>query len=144
MRDAAGAVVWLALAAYVAWAGWDLGLGTPRDPGPGFLLFGLGVVMAGLAVVLFATARPAATPGARGRIGKVVLVLALLVAYAWTLERAGFLITTTLVMIALFKAVEAQRWTVAIVGGVVSTAVVWLVFRVWLGAQLPRGFLELG
>ena len=36
--DLLSALVWLALGAGVTWAGWDLDLGTLRDPGSGFLL----------------------------------------------------------------------------------------------------------
>jgi hypothetical protein len=33
---------------------------------------------------------------------------------------------------------------VAILGAVSSALLAYLVFKVWLGAQLPAGFLELG
>jgi Mn2+/Fe2+ NRAMP family transporter len=59
---------WLALAAGAASVGWALGLGTLRAPGPGFLLFGVGLIMVGLsAVVVAAAARaPAPAPGTPG------------------------------------------------------------------------------
>lgn len=147
--DLAAAGVWLAIGAFVVAAGRELGLGTLRDPGPGFLLFWIGLTILALATaVLVTTLRAPAEAGLRARLGaghaRLLLVLAALVAYAWLLERLGFLLTTTLVLIFLFKAVEPQRWSVAIAGGVVSTLVAWAVFRLWLGAQLPSGILGIG
>jgi putative tricarboxylic transport membrane protein len=148
--DVLSALVWLALGAGVAWAGWDLDLGSLRDPGSGFLLFWVGVVMMGLALcVLGGALRARAGPGLAAlwtgtRWPKVVGVLVALVAYGYALPRLGFLAATTLVMVFLFKAVEPQRWSVAIGGAVASALVAWVVFRLWLGTQLPAGLFELG
>lgn len=136
---------WLALGAGAAHAGWALGLGTLRDPGPGFLLFGIGLIMVGLSAgVVAAAARaaaPAAGPGlwAGTRWPKVVLVLSALLVYAWAFERLGFILSTILLMIFLFKAVEPQRWWIAIGGGVVTALLAYVVFGLWLKAQLPKG-----
>jgi putative tricarboxylic transport membrane protein len=147
--DVVGAAVWLAAGAFVVHAGRSLGLGTLRDPGPGFLLFWVGLCILALAAVVLVNAwrAPAAAgPGFRlgGGHARLLLVLGALVAYAWLLERLGFLLTTALVLVFLFKAVEPQRWWVAIVGGVLSTLVAWVVFRLWLGAQLPAGLPGIG
>jgi putative tricarboxylic transport membrane protein len=148
--DAVSTLVWLALGAGVAWAGWDLDLGTLRDPGSGFLLFWVGVVMVGLAMgVLGGAVRARAGPGLAAlwtgtRWPKVAGVLVALGAYAYALPWLGFLATTALLLVVLFKAVEPQRWSVAIGGAVASAVVAWVVFRLWLGTQLPAGVFELG
>jgi putative tricarboxylic transport membrane protein len=147
--DVVSALVWLAIGLGVVRAGYDLGLGSVRDPGSGFMLFWVGLVMAGLALAILIEAlrRPAAGPGAAvpgARHFKVAAVVAALVLYAWLLETLGFILTTTPILIFLFKAVEPQRWSVAIAGGIVSTLTAYLVFRVWLGAQLPVGVLGVG
>jgi hypothetical protein len=74
----------------------------------------------------------------------VALVLVALAAYAWALPRAGFLVTTAAVMLVLFKGIEPQRWWVAVAGAVLSAVVAFVVFKVWLGAQLPAGLFEIG
>ena len=137
---------WLALAAGATYVGWALGLGTLRDPGPGFLLFGIGLIMVGLSagVVAAAARAPAPSPGTPGpwaatRWPKVALVIAALLVYAWAFERLGFILSTILLMIFLFKAVEPQRWWVAVGGGVVTALLAYLVFGLWLRAQLPKG-----
>ena len=147
--DIASSLFWMAVGAFVAWSGWDLELGTVSDPGSGFLLFWVGLIMAGLAAVVLVNAlrEAAGAPqpllaGARWR--RVVLVLAALTVYGWALPRLGFIVTTTAVLIFLFKAVEPQRWSVAIGGAVASALSAYLIFKVWLGAQLPAGFLDIG
>jgi putative tricarboxylic transport membrane protein len=147
--DAASAVFWMAVGAGVVYAGYDLGLGSVQDPGAGFILFwvGLGILALAVAVlVAAATSAPAgaeATP-ARGRPVKVALVLLALVAYAYALPHLGFVLTTTLVLIFLFKIVEPQSWSVAIGGALASAVMAYVLFKVWLGAQLPAGPFGLG
>lgn len=148
-RDAASGAFWLLVGAGVTAAGWDLELGSVSDPGPGFVLFWVGLIMAGLSLaVIGAAVRPGATPEApvwRGaRWSRVVAVLVALALYGWALPRLGFIITTTFIMVFLFKAVEPQRWSVAVAGAVASALVAYVVFKVWLGAQLPAGLIEIG
>ncbi len=72
------------------------------------------------------------------------MVVAALVAYAWVLSWLGFIGTTVTLLVVLFKFVEPQRWSVALGGAVASALLAYAVFHLWLGAQLPRGVLELG
>lgn len=140
--DVAAALVWLAAGVGVASAGWELELGSLQDPGSGFLLFWVGVLTSvlALAVLVGAVRAPAGAPappvGGRRRL-KVVLVVGALFAYGWALPSLGFVVATTLLLVFLFKAVEPQPWWVAVGGAVASTLVAWVVFHVWLGAQLP-------
>jgi putative tricarboxylic transport membrane protein len=151
-RDVGSGLFWLAVGAFVAWSGWDLELGSVNDPGSGFMLFWVGLIIAGLsaAVVVGGLRGAGEAPAwagadgtsARARWSKVLLLLVALAVYAWLLPRAGFIVTTTVVMVALFKFVEPQRWSVAIAGAIASALIAYVVFKVWLGAQLPAG--ELG
>ena len=75
---------------------------------------------------------------------KIIAVLISLVLYAHFFTTLGFLLSATILLVFLFKAVEPQRWSVAILGAVSSALIAYLVFYVWLGSQLPRGFLEIG
>ena len=147
--DIASSLFWMALGAFVAWSGWDLELGTLTDPGSGFLLFWVGLIMIGLAAAVLVNAlrrAAAASSPFQAIVGwhRVVLVLVALTVYGWALPWLGFILTTTVVLVFLFKAVEPQRWSVAIGGAVASALIAYLIFKVWLGAQLPSGFLDLG
>jgi uncharacterized BrkB/YihY/UPF0761 family membrane protein len=53
----------------------------------------------------------------------------------------GFILSTVLLLLFLFKAVEPQKWSWAVLGAVISTLTAYGVFQLWLGTQLPRGFL---
>ena len=46
------AALMLALAAYIAYEGHDLGLGRASDPGSGYIQFWTGIIMAGLSTIL--------------------------------------------------------------------------------------------
>jgi putative tricarboxylic transport membrane protein len=147
-RDVLSGLFWLLVGGYVAYSGWDLELGSIGDPGSGFMFFWVGVIMMALSLAVVVTSvrvsgtEAAAWAGARwSRVGFVLLML---VAYAWLLPWLGFLATTTLVMFALFKGVEPQRWDVAIGGAIGSSLLAYLIFKVWLGAQLPTGEFGLG
>jgi hypothetical protein len=74
----------------------------------------------------------------------VPYIVALLALYAWLLPWLGFPTLTVILLTVLFKTVEPQRWSVAILGALAATAVSWLVFARWLGTQLPLGTLWMG
>jgi putative tricarboxylic transport membrane protein len=146
--DVGSAMFWMAVGAGVAYAGYDLGLGSLQDPGAGFILFWVGLGMLALAVAVLVgaarTAGPAERVPAGRRRSKVALVLLGLVVYAYALPRAGFVVTTTVLLVFLFKIVEPQRWSIAIGGALASAVLAYVLFKVWLGAQLPPGPFGLG
>jgi hypothetical protein len=72
---------------------------------------------------------------------KILSVLAALVLYAYAFTFLGFILCTVPLLIFLFKAVEPQKWTWALWGAILSTLTAYGVFQLWLGSQLPRGFL---
>jgi putative tricarboxylic transport membrane protein len=145
------AALMLALAGYIAYEGYDLGLGLASDPGSGYIQFWTGIIMAGLSTTLLihsflpgADTSGLGAPFAGIRWGKVLYVTALLVAYATVLGYFGFIITTFILLVVLFKTVEPQGWGVSLIGAVLTTGVAWLVFVYWLGQQLPTGSLLAG
>lgn len=150
-EDIGSSLFWLAVGLGVAYAGYDLELGTLRDPGSGFVLFWVGVIMAALSLAILIGAlrlKPGmvalAPRWAGARWKQILSVVAALVLYAFFFDGLGFLLSTTLVLLFLFKAIEPQRWSVAIAGAVLSALAAYAVFHLWLGTQLPKGFLNLG
>jgi putative tricarboxylic transport membrane protein len=149
--DTATASIALAVAAFIAFEGYDLGLGSTSEPGSGFILFWVGLAVAGLSIaLLIQSLRPnleamtIGAPFAAGRWGKVAYVVALLLVYPYVLDEIGFIIGTFVLLVLLFKTVEPQSWIVSVAGAALATGAAWLVFVAWLGTQLPAGLLGIG
>jgi putative tricarboxylic transport membrane protein len=147
-RDIISSLFWAAMGIGICWGGYELELGNLHDPGGGFMFFWVGVIMVGLSCGILARAiRQTATAGEMKAVWagiswkKIVSVLAVLFIYAYLLTPLGFIPATILLLIFLFKAVEPQRWSWAILGAVVSTLAAYGVFRLWLQCQLPPGLL---
>lgn len=139
---------WMAMGIGISCGGYDLDVGNIHDPGAGFMFFWIGLIMIGLSLIILIKA--VRTKGAKGELNglwaeiqwkKVISVLASLFIYAYVLTALGFILTTTLLLIFLFKAVEPQKWSWAIVGAVVFTLAAYGLFHSWLGCQLPQGLL---
>ncbi len=147
-KDILSSLFWLAMGFGVCYGGYDLELGTLRDPGSGFMFFWVGVIMVGLSLAVLVKA-VRMKPDQKGvgllrgevRWAKILSVLAVLVLYAYVFPHLGFIISTVLLLLFLFKAVEPQKWSWAVLGAVISTLTAYGVFQLWLGTQLPRGFL---
>ncbi len=128
---------------------YKLSLGPSGIPGPGFVPFVLGALLFLLAgVYLVKTLQLwrreqeiALWQGLRWR--KVILVFALLFAYALFLERVGFLLCTLLFLMALFSWVDRQKWYWIYIGSPGITFLFYAIFRLWLKIQLPVGLLRI-
>lgn len=147
-RDIISSLFWAAVGIGICWGGYELELGNLHDPGGGFMFFWVGVFMIGLSFGILARAvRQKAIAGEMQAVWaviawkKIVAVQAVLFIYAYLLTPLGFIPATILLLIFLFKAVEPQRWSWAILGAVVSTLAAYGVFRLWLQCQLPPGLL---
>ena len=150
-RDFYSSLVWVALGVGVSYGGYDLELGTLHDPGSGFMFFWVGLIMVGLSLSIFIKGmrKGEDAQGIRSmfsglRWPKVIYVLIALSLYAYIFNFLGFILATVLLLIFLFKAIEPQRWSAAILGAMASSMVAYLVFQVWLGSQLPKGILNIG
>ena len=119
-------------------------VGTLGRPGPGLFPFGAGLVLGILSIsALFVSTVREQTAGQTGRTGKykILLVLCALIAYGTALEWAGFLVTTFGLLIFLLKVIVPQSWTRVLCSAFLSTLASYVIFDVWLKAQLPRGFI---
>jgi putative tricarboxylic transport membrane protein len=120
------------------------GFGSFEDPGPGFLPFFSGAVMAAFAAaILIRDLRKRWSPlrdlwkGARWRLSAMVAVCVLL--YTVFLRDLGFLISTFLLMAYFFRVLETSAWKKSLFAALATTVGFYLVFQVWLQAQLPKG-----
>jgi putative tricarboxylic transport membrane protein len=138
---------WLLFSLVTCVESYRLNLGTMNKPGPGFFPFSAGLVMLILSLAaLFQSIKKRnnlekATRQEPFRWWNIVIILAAVTAYAFSLEKVGFLINTFLFMCFLLKVVEPQTWKTAILGGLISAVAANFVFNVIFQAQIPSGIL---
>lgn len=136
-------VVGLAVTAYSG----KYGLGTPSVPGPGFLPFLTGLAMMGLAAVVFfqqVGGRIKDKVGDLWRQGSwtaVGMVMGALVLYTVLFRTLGFLLDTFWLIAFLLRVMEPRSWGKTLIGAALASAGSYLIFQIWLQAQLPSGFL---
>jgi hypothetical protein len=167
MKEWLGCLAFLTFAVGVLIVGADLQVMTRFGPGPGFFLRGLAYVLIGLVLVHAATLvlthrrktvreatpdhpeavlfrdedeEPLIAPkDAPWRFGGLA---AAMFAYAFAIERLGFLVSTTLLCFAAMTLLGRAPLRSAI-ESVIAIAVAWLVFGRLLGVNLPSASLPL-
>ena len=145
-RDLGAAAVLLGFGLFALTQARGLRFGSIAQPGPGFFplclaaafsLVSLGLLIRALREPGAAAAR-AAGAEAGGRL-KVIGTLGGLLIYALVLEPLGFLLATFALLLFFFTALQRQRWFVALGGSAATALATYLVFKVWLGVNLPAG-----
>jgi uncharacterized membrane protein len=138
---------WILFSLVTCIEAYRLKLGAVTKPGSGFFPFSAGLVMLVLALVaLMQLTRQEKKEGESGgreevRWWNIVIILAAVGAYAFTLETIGFLINTFLFVTLLLKVIEPQSWKASILGGVIAAAAANVLFNVIFKAQIPSGIL---
>ncbi len=124
---------------YYKWWGDD-------GPGPAFLPFCLGLVMAGLALLMLARNLRRKDPGEawlpRGEgLRHTLVVLAASVAFVALLKVTGMVLGTALFLAGLLRYLGRHRWWVCMAVAAGAAGFNWLVFAHWLRVPLPEGLL---
>ena len=138
---------WLLFSVITCVEAYRLTLGTINNPGPGFFPFGAGFAMLilSLAALFQSIAKKKNVEKTASqepfRWWNIVIILAAITAYAFSLEKIGFLINTFLFICLMLKVVEPQTWKTAILGGLMTTIAANLVFNVIFQTHIPSGIL---
>jgi hypothetical protein len=108
----------------------------------------VGILLGALSLISFFQARAGKSSGniepwyPRKRWKNLIWVLLALLAYAGILDALGFLLSTFLLLIFLFRSsLEPRSWPWAIGGSLIASVSCYVVFEMWLRTQLPKGFL---
>ncbi|MGB3837454.1 tripartite tricarboxylate transporter TctB family protein [Castellaniella sp.] len=127
-------LVWLQMS-------WALGLGTVREPGPGFFpaAVAIGLAVGGLGCTLRALRHPdseGARPWMEAPAAKAVALIVLLCVL---LAVAGFIPCALVFLFAMMRWVGGVKTIRAATVSVLATIAFWLVFDRLLSVQLPIG-----
>lgn len=141
--------IWIAIGVGICCLSWRIHLGSFNEPGPGFVAFaaGIALVVIGMIMTLSKTLPKGSTDSGRSanhpflklpRFSLVYTVGVLLV-YGLVLNFLGYLISTFLLMFALFNDRRTSRFSSSILASLLTVVITYLIFETWLRVQLPRG-----
>lgn len=145
--DLISTLFWLLVGVFIVREGHIIHVGTLREPGPGFFLFWAGVVLCGLSAITFIKAqfseeREFKKIWAGIKWHKPLLVLIISLLYAFFLVRLGYLLSTILLMLFLFRLADFPKWPRVLLFSFSSVLFSWVLFDFWLQCQFPKGPLE--
>jgi hypothetical protein len=106
-------------------------------PDSGFLPLVYGVTLCGLAVAVAAQLLRARAEPPAAAVRKPLAVLGALAAAVAALPFAGFAVSVFALLLFLYAWVERLRILPSVVVSGATTAVLYLIFRTWLGVPLP-------
>ena len=106
-------------------------------PGSGLMPLVYGLILIGLAGIVLARLVLRNAPLAEEPTGKSLLVLTLVAATIIALPLLGFAPSVFLMMLALFTLVERLPVVRSLLVAAAASAVLYLVFKTWLGVPLP-------
>jgi putative tricarboxylic transport membrane protein len=153
--DRVGGLIWLLLGVGFCIGSVRLDLGSLEMPGPGFIPFLSGALLAltGLVLLLFPSPYESTEKekleiedrgGLKKHWKKFIFVLLALFSYLFLLEILGFLITSFLFLFFLLKLTEPKGWVRPLFysGGVIILS--YIIFILILECPFPIGIFRLG
>jgi hypothetical protein len=147
--DQTSSLFWLLVSLSVFIESVRLGIGTPQNPGMGFLTFGASGILGILSLLLFVQAslrkdKTKAPSLFAGKLWKRILfILVLLILYSRTMPVLGYLLSTFLLMTALFWILERKKIVWVLACSLLTTLFTYFVFSKWLNCQFPDGLFGL-
>ena len=140
----AGAAVALALAAtgaFFIWRSWLLSFGDLGIPGPGSFPFMLGIALLLVAGLIAVEELRRTDHHVTIEIGHrdVIVVFAALLAVAAMFETAGAYAALGVMTAVLLKMLARVSLITAVASAAIGMFLVWVVFKILLGVQLPVG-----
>jgi hypothetical protein len=125
-----------------------LGLGTTRQPGPGFITFGASGLLGILSLIGFVRTFTGKRKSGETLFKnilwwRVVLSGLAILAYALVIPALGYLITTFLLMLFLYFMIHEQKWYWVIISSLLSSLGSYYLFSKLLNCQFPDGLFGL-
>jgi hypothetical protein len=144
-REKIALLLWFLLCAFVSFESWRMGVGSFRVPGPGFLTFGVSVIVALLVVAVFLKERREkstgnAAPLFKGKkVRNIIFGFGFLFAYPLLLNQLGFFLCNLLFAGSCLKVIAGKKWREVMAVSIGVAVSSYLLFDLWLALQLPKG-----
>jgi uncharacterized membrane protein YcfT len=146
-RDFYSSAFLLALAIAVCAGAWTLRIGSPREPGPGFMPFLCGLALCGLSFFLFVQSlriQKAEVAAHRSvQLGRSTwlpgITLFSLTLYLVILKFLGFLLATFVLLLFLTRIIGSQSIRRSLVTAVSISGSLFFIFQVFLRLKMPEG-----
>ncbi len=146
--DQSSSLFWLVIGIGIALYSLKYGFGNLHEPGPGFITFFAGTILIILSLSLFFSSFRDQKAQTRLQTlwagldpGKVLYVIVILVVYTFLLKSVGFLISTFFLLSLLFRVKGTYRLKTIFLMSLLVTVGSYIIFEIWLKAQLPKGVL---
>jgi putative tricarboxylic transport membrane protein len=145
-KEVVSSLCWVIIGISISIGSVFLGLGSFRRPGPGMFHF-----IIGCAIFLLSASQMGAQfrkesdnvkmwPHSGG-LKRVICIFLTLIFYAMTLEHFGFILCTFIFLTAILKIVVQKRWGYAFLVGSSVSIITYLIFKIGLEVNLPKGLL---
>lgn len=148
LHDRASSIFFFAVSVIVFVGSIQLGLGTTRQPGPGFITFGASGLLGILSIIGFLRTFSGKVKYREVLFRnilwwRVVLSGLAILAYALLMPTLGYLITTFLLMLFLYFMIHEQKWYWVIISSLLSSLGSYYLFSKLLNCQFPDGLFGL-
>jgi putative tricarboxylic transport membrane protein len=144
-------VVWLIVGIAIAWKSCHLGIGSFKHPGLGMTPLIIGLFLMLFSVCIIATShdvkgafREMRSIGSEIHIRTICLILLYLIGYGFFLEKTGYLITTFVFFLFLFRTVGSMKLKRSAVISFLSVLASYALFVILLKVPLPSGIWRIG
>jgi putative tricarboxylic transport membrane protein len=144
-------VVWLIVGMAIAWKSCHLGVGSFKHPGLGMtpLIIGLLLMLFSVCILVISHDVKGALRDMRSilsglRVRTICLILLYLIGYGFFLEKTGYLITTFIFFLFLFKTVGSMKLKKSVVISLFSVLASYTLFVILLKVPLPSGIWRIG
>ena len=143
-HDLISSTIWFFTGLFILLYAPQFDLGTASMPGPGLMSFLAGILICIFSALTFMEAyfnKKGKTEMLWGNIQfrKLIFVSLSLLIYTFFLDIIGFLICTFFLIFFLIYFVGSESWLKSILGAGLTSFLSYLLFDVWLKAQLPKG-----
>jgi len=124
----------------------DLDVGTPSNPGSGFMFFGVSCVLGLLALhqcikTLSSKERQTESTPERIHWGRIISVILITILYILCLQPVGYLMCTFLLLSFLFQVLQRGHWVSRMIGAALTSFLTYVAFAKMLQLNLPKGLI---